>query len=371
MKKTTLLIVCNGIGLLLALGWAIFDFGWESLVACITLAAALIAQVNSANKSTKSTKGLTQNAGVASTNYQSGRDMNINHGQTSHAEKIEQQANKNSVSLQAQTQEVTINQGISYTEAKEIAHDVFNANFLRVSKVAHQEAQERFEEFTNKFLDEIKKKNDGKFYTMSTPSMQASLYEAQKEYAKSGDKDLADILIGLLVEREGIIERNLQQIVLSESIEVASKLTLQQLDALTLAFLLRMSKSSVPRNLDKLDKYLTTDIKPFIPSLSKENSFYQHFDYCGCASISLASRTLEAGFRQIYKGLFSKGFTLEEFITQVPIENGHELYTMPCLHDTSKLQIRFMDDETLTEELIKCKVSTETIEKAKQFFNAN
>lgn len=51
------------------------------------------------------------------------------------------------------------------------------------------------------------------------------LFSAQKEHARIGDEDLGDLLVQLLVDRTKVRDRNLVQIALNESLEVAPKLT--------------------------------------------------------------------------------------------------------------------------------------------------
>jgi hypothetical protein len=46
------------------------------------------------------------------------------------------------------------------------------------------------------------------------------LFEAQKGYIKTGDKDIADILVDILTDRLSLPDRDLKQIVLDESVQV-------------------------------------------------------------------------------------------------------------------------------------------------------
>lgn len=123
-----------------------------------------------------------------------------------------QQAGNSSTNLQGQS--IMIHQGISYSDAKEIALDVYKANFLQLSQDAAELARARAEEITDNFLTKLKKENEAAVIEMSKPGMQAALFEAQKQYAKTGDKNLEGLLVDILVERASTPERNIYQIVL-------------------------------------------------------------------------------------------------------------------------------------------------------------
>lgn len=123
-----------------------------------------------------------------------------------------QQAGDSSTNLQGQS--IVIHQGISYSDAKEIALDVYKSNFLQLSQDAAELARARAEEITDNFLTKLKDENEAAVTEMSQPGMQAALFEAQKQYAKTGDKNLEGLLVDILVERASTPERNIYQIVL-------------------------------------------------------------------------------------------------------------------------------------------------------------
>jgi len=172
---------------------------------------------------------------------------------------------------------------------------------------------------------------------MRDPGMQHSLFEAQKAYAKTGDKDLEGLLIDILVERAANNERNLHQIVLDESLVVAPKLTAEHMDALSVNFMLTKTFDRTMNSLDSLKSYLERIIYPFLGTLHKDTLCYSHLQYLGCASI--VDKTLEMNFFERYPNLFCKGFTEEEFNKGSPhrIERYKSLL-MPHMLDKDKLQ---------------------------------
>ncbi len=65
------------------------------------------------------------------------------------------------------------------------------------------------------------------------PDFQRALFTVQKEYALTGDDELGDLLVDLLIDRTKQDNRSLLQIVLNESLSVVPKLTNDQLAALS------------------------------------------------------------------------------------------------------------------------------------------
>lgn len=258
----------------------------------------------------------------------------------------EQKAGDKSTNLQAQN--ITVNQGISYQDAKEIATDVFKNNFLHLSQKALMTAEERAQELIENFLERINLEKPNAINSVESPSMQHALFSAQKEYAKTGDKDLSEILVDLLVERSDKEERTLLQIVLDESIEVASKLTQPQFDVLTLVFILKYSMNHNLGNLEKFDNYIRTYIVPFCNNLTQENSCYQHLEYANCSSTLLGSNLGEI-LTNNYVGLFQKGSPKEELDNLFGDYSGD--LVVNCLQNKELFQIKSLNLDQLEKQL--------------------
>lgn len=278
-----------------------------------------------------------------------------------------QEGAENSTNLQGQS--IIINQGITYQDAKNIAIDVFKSNYLELSEKAANTAKQRAEELVDDFLTEIQERKPEAINSMENPGMQYAIFTAQKEYAKSGDKDMSDMLVDILVDRAAQEERNLKQIVLDESLSIVPKLTSSQLDTLTVIFILKYSRNYNVVNIPSLKEYLSKYISPFTSNLSKENSLFQHLEFAGCASISIASNTIEQIYLKTYKGIFSKGFTKEQFeVTGQSFEKYSPLI-MPCLHDATKMQVAALDDDTLEENAKAIGLGQEEVNILKPFMN--
>ncbi|MBT2714709.1 LPO_1073/Vpar_1526 family protein [Bacillus sp. ISL-57] len=262
-----------------------------------------------------------QHAGDYSTNVQAGNDVNLHQN----------------------------NYGLSYREVKEVALDVFEVNFSKLSLAAQKVAKERAEEITTAFLSQLQKKNPEALETMKEPDMQYALLMAQKEYARTGDENLSEVLVDILVERSKIQERSLMQVVLNESLEVVPKLTNGQLNILSLIFIIKYTINNNVRSIDSLKTYLKNWIAPYMDGLTKRHSHYQHLEYTGCGTVGIGETHIITVFTSNYGGLFSKGFSLEQFNDDFNEDSPARNLLFPCLHDSSLFQMNAINEQVLKE----------------------
>lgn len=288
---------------------------------------------------------------------------------------IKQVQNSGNNSTNIQAKEIKI--GITYSEARQIAQDVFEANFYRLSEQAMKEAKARASEFAEQFLSELQKRAPYALSSMLDPDMQFAFYTSQKEYARTGDKDLGQLLVDILVDRAKNNERTLMQIVLNESLSVVPKLTIEQFDALSLIFLIKYTKYLDMRNIGILSAYINRYYVPFMDNLTKEPSCYQHLEYTGCGSISIGQAHIERIFLDRYSGLFCRGFKKDEFLAQIISGETFssaeikalEVLFVPCLHNSNLYQLNAKDNEDLERQYISLGINKENINKIKNIYS--
>lgn len=218
---------------------------------------------------------------------------------------------KNSTNQQAE--EIINNYGLSYSEVKEIALDVFKKNFYQLSAEANQLAFERAKKFIEDYMEKLIKENPSGIKKCQDPDFQYVLFDAQKNYARSGDGNQEMLLINLLVERSKQDERNTLQIVLNESISVINKLTQRQIDLLSFIYLIRYTKNSLTPTINDLVSYFNQFFMPIINGVSENYTDIQHLLYTGCGTESIGSVNVYEIIRDVYPGIFSKGFSKDEY----------------------------------------------------------
>ncbi len=283
--------------------------------------------------------------------------------------KQNQKGGDNSTNIQAG--EFTINQGLTYPEVKQVAIDVFKANFYELAGEAKTIASERAEQITEDFLNKLQKENLEGFQKAQDPDFQHALFTVQKEYARTGDEDLGALLVDLLVDRSKQDKRDILQIVLNESLSVAPKLTNDQLAALAITFYCRYTQNQGIGNHQILGENLDQHVQPFINNLSKNQACYQHLEFSGCGSISAGSKTLQSIYGKRYQGLFLKGFDKEE-VEKREISIGLDRrFFMQCLNDETKIQVSVNNTEILSTVMEQENIPNEDRAKIISLFNLN
>lgn len=257
-----------------------------------------------------------------------------------------QRSGDQSVNIQSQGD---VNVGITYTEARQIAQDVFEANFYRLSETAYDVARQRADELVSAYLRKLAERNPEALKSTQDPDMQYALFTAQKEFARTGDNDLADILVDILVDRASHSERSLLQLVLNESLLVAPKLTSYQYDTLSVIFIVRYTRRIGMNGIEMLAQYLRTTILPFIDDLRSDNSCYQHLEYAGCGAVQIGARTFEDALKTTYPGLFWKGATKQDLDELPAIDDIPPQLIIPSLHNPELFQFSAIDENTVTK----------------------
>ena len=156
-----------------------------------------------------------------------------------------QKGGENSLNLQAAG---NISYGLSFTESRRMFMDLWESNFPILRAEATATAKKRVEEYTDEFLKKLSEQKPDAIKHFADPDLQTVLLESQKAYARSGNKDLGEILTDLMVERAANDKRDLYQIVLNESLAVAPKLTPAQWDTLSVIYGIRYCRYSFPNS---------------------------------------------------------------------------------------------------------------------------
>ena len=230
---------------------------------------------------------------------------------------------------------------VSATEARQIALDVYNDNYLRLAGVAGDVARDRAERITRDYIETQQSRNPAGLNSMSDPDMLRALYAAQEGFACSGEDDLEAALIDLLVDRAGQVERDLKTQVLNQAIATLPKLTKAQRAATTIAFSARYTRYVGPFTLAAFYKYLIEYLVPFVVDIPDSTADFGYMEYAGLGSVNtFMMAALADAYAEQACGFFSNGFS-KEIVHEswTPFLDDPEVF-MPCIRDPEKLQIR-------------------------------
>lgn len=257
-----------------------------------------------------------------------------------------QQGGDDSTNIQS-AGDVTVVGGASVDEVRDIALDVFRKNFLELGAQAADLARGRAERLTENFLSELERRLPAGLGTARDPDMQYSLFNAQREFARSGEPDLEAALVDLLVDRAGEQERSTRAVVLNEAITVAPKLTVAQRRAIATCFLLKYTTWRGPLNIDvfyQLD--IRQSLLPVVDGLPRHQSDYQHIEYVGAGAVGIGSVDLGTALIHQAPGCFTTGFTRDEVPTLGNLLDNSKLI-VPCIRDDTRLQIAAQHEDDL------------------------
>lgn len=287
------------------------------------------------------------------------------------ASKIEVDSNENSgVVVGSNLGSITL--GMSYKDVKELCYDIVSYELLNYKREAEEKAKQRLTIFSEELIEKLSEKritSEKCLEKFKDPSVLNDVFEAEKSYIKRGTKELKDLLINVIDKRLEYTEKDneLLNIVLSEAIKVAPKLTNIQYKILSLGFIFKHVNWTNILNKDNLVARIITEILPILNNFETKDSDYQHLVYTGCGTLSIGSDNLISWFRQ-YDGIFSNGLEVSE------LENLKKLYVdcekllQICINDHSKKQFAFINKFDLEERLKQEKIDNQTIKKILQIY---
>lgn len=224
------------------------------------------------------------------------------------------------------------NNGITYMEAKAICNDLFQLNLYKLKETAETIATKRAEELINGFLQKLEERGLINPEVFQDPDMQYTLVNAQIAYAKSGDKDVEDLLITLLIERVNQHEDDLSKIILNESLNVINLLTKEHLNILAAIFFMRYVKNHAVNRYEIIDYF--NIVLEFIKKCTNTNTeiVFDHLAYSRCITPTNAfMHPAFTTFEPYMEVCFGVG------ISNDPNDMNELLNTEPCFREIIKL----------------------------------
>jgi hypothetical protein len=261
-----------------------------------------------------------------------------------------QDVGNHATAIQAGGSVTVIHVGVTSSEARAIALDVSKATFYELSGEAKEKATIRVEEITDQVIKKLEREFPAGLQKANDPDFQYALFTVQKEYARNGDKDLGDLLVDLLVDRSKQDQRDILQIVLNESLSTAPKLTDTHLAALAVIFLFKYTQDHIGTH-QMFGEHLDSHILPFVSMLPKNYASYQHLEFSSCGSIGIGGMSLESILGTTYQGQFLKGFDPSEIASRAISVGLDSRFFIPCLNDSTKLQVNANSKENLEKYL--------------------
>lgn len=216
---------------------------------------------------------------------------------------------------QIQAGQIHIHQGINSDEVRALCLDLVQKEIALYKQQAAEESQRRFESLMDKFLDLLSKIDESKRQKLQEPAIQFAVNETFKEYIKSGEEELGDGLLDLMIERMEVDEHTTKQSLIDEARQILPKLSA---NTISLISIITFSELLIPRsNYDFVE--LLHNLSPLISRLRSVNSIdVAYLEQVGCGqsfSFFNTGKTFEQRMLSIYNLLFLHPYTIEQYNT--------------------------------------------------------
>lgn len=213
----------------------------------------------------------------------------------------------------------TVNVGVSLEEVTRIVTNLFLDNFPRMYQIAKEVADKRVNELWAEIVKKLGPQNEKDLQAFMEPDVQYVLYEAQKSYARFGTEEMLGMLSSLI---KGRIKNNDSQICLKvaidKAISIAGLLNQEQLDYLSLTFIVKSVRLSHVKDIENLKKHFTIMEAAFN---NANISSFEYLNMLGCFSFNLGTA------KQVYEKRYpfiktEQSVNFPQVFEQVPGDYG-------------------------------------------------
>lgn len=244
----------------------------------------------------------------------------------------------------------TVKAGLSYADVRDIARDVFDANFEKLVAAARETANERAQRMRDDLADALAGVDPAQLAGFAQPDKQSALFEAQKAYALTGDDELRTTLVQMVVNIANENGRSLKAIVLQEAIKILPSLRPEHTKVLAAAFLLRYVRTETADNLSALVHWFEQHLGSIFASIKPTIGDFRHIEYARCGSVELGEISSTEVLRRSYPGIFAAGFGKDVFENHFKDAGGVPAHgIIQCINDPSKFQIGALNADVLDE----------------------
>jgi hypothetical protein len=183
--------------------------------------------------------------------------------------------------------DIVIYEGVTIDEVKTIAQLTVEANLYKMRGVAQEVFDSRVDKIRDDVITALSHEPEDTIEKGKDPDFQIALLDVQKSYGRTGDDDMGDLLVKMLIERTRKPERSLSHVVLGEALKAAESLPPSLYDVLSVIFILRYTQLLNIANIAQLSGSFAFRVAALVNAWPPSFPSLQHLEYAGCASIDL------------------------------------------------------------------------------------
>lgn len=203
--------------------------------------------------------------------------------------------------------------GITAETAMEICKYVVKAELAVYTQDARVEAEKRLSDISERTIERITSLKENLLHRFKEPAIQIALNETFKNYIVSGNEEMGENLIDLLIERLSVQERTTEQSIIDEARNIIPKLSS---NTVSLLAIMVFSKLIFPYNREQYDDLLLK-LAPLVERLKNISSLdIAHLKQVGCGYGISAFHVVEPLEKYIlshYDLFFRHNILLNEF----------------------------------------------------------
>ncbi|WOK36495.1 hypothetical protein QYC26_16070 [Sphingomonas sp. C3-2] len=182
----------------------------------------------------------------------------------------------------------------------------------------------------------------------SDPDFQHVVIEAQRAYARTGDTETHGTLVDLIAKRSSEGTGSRRAFAINEAITIISRLTRNEISELAFVFFSRFTQNFRVNNLTSFCAHLNSYIDELLDDLETDQQSYEYLVAQRCATISIGEIGLLQIWKNVYPGLFMKGFSAEQ-VDKIVGETSPDIKSLlvPSVFNPACYQPRAMSLEVL------------------------
>ena len=217
----------------------------------------------------------------------------------------------------------TINNGLGYSDVKDICSDILRTEMEKYASKASEEAERRFNAFTDNVLQRLGL-IDGKLLNRFVePAVQMSFHEATKEYIRSGNEFVGENLIDLLIERLREAETaTTLSAVIDEAIRIVPRLTESTLSLLALIVFSQLYFPCDRTTFEQILPKMTETVVKASESTPLDSAYLQQIGCCMGFKGILSRQSVKTLLFNSYDLFYKKPISLDMFNSVI---QSHEI----------------------------------------------
>lgn len=275
------------------------------------------------------------------------------------------------------TGNVTVNQGLTTGQLDELKRhlddtaaaeveryvdlrmEAFRNEVVNYTGQAYTQAMALGQHLLAEFVERLAEKAPQNIDSLKSVAMQQAILNAQTSAAVADDEELTQTLVDILIDKSGAEPRGFKGVVLSEALQVAGKLTADQVNFLTAMVILTRT---IVHNLDTAEgvfQILDDRCRPLYGKIPSTYAALRYMSYTGVGNIEGASLLMgvpkiASNVIKTYDSVFTNGFSIDELPEELkPIVGQRGIVPVDPRYEAGDDRYRFRATSAQTLDMLK------------------